>query len=94
MCLSPAVGFAEHYFPPRGICPPKPPPKVQLVNPIAEFQTVLTPATMHVSAKLAAAEKAGKPSFSFEFFPPKTAQGVQNLYDRTKRRYPLLVPAH
>lgn len=29
---------------------------------------------MHVSSKLAKAEKAKKPIFSFEFFPPKTAQ--------------------
>lgn len=27
------------------------------------------------------------PSFSFEYFPPKTAQGVQNLYDRMERMY-------
>ena len=37
---------------------------------------------MHISEKLYAAQKTGKPGFSFEFFPPKTAQGVQNLYDR------------
>jgi hypothetical protein len=29
---------------------------------------------MHISEKLAEAQKAGKVSFSFEFFPPKTAQ--------------------
>ena len=29
---------------------------------------------MHISQKLAEAEKTGKPMFSFEFFPPKTAQ--------------------
>lgn len=33
------------------------------------------------------AERTGKPSFSFEYFPPKTAQGVQNLYDRMDRMY-------
>ena len=44
---------------------------------------------MHISQKLAEAEKAKKPSFSFEFFPPKTAQGVQNLYDRMDRMHDL-----
>lgn len=29
------------------------------------------------------------PSFSFEFFPPKTTQGIQNLYDRMDRMYHL-----
>jgi methylenetetrahydrofolate reductase (NADPH) len=29
---------------------------------------------MHISQKLREAEKNGKPVFSFEFFPPKTAQ--------------------
>lgn len=37
---------------------------------------------MHISAKLEEARQANRPTFSFEFFPPKTAQGVQNLYDR------------
>lgn len=36
---------------------------------------------------LAEAERTGKPAFSFEFFPPKTAQGVQNLYDRMDRMH-------
>ncbi|ODQ77205.1 hypothetical protein BABINDRAFT_15698 [Babjeviella inositovora NRRL Y-12698] len=30
-----------------------------------------------------------KPTFSFEFFVPKTSQGVQNLYDRMDRMYDL-----
>lgn len=34
---------------------------------------------------LAQAELDKTPRFSFEFFPPKTAQGVQNLYDRMDR---------
>lgn len=38
---------------------------------------------------LAEAERTGKPTFSFEFFPPKTAQGVQNLYDRMDRMHAL-----
>ena len=42
---------------------------------------------MHISSKLAEAERAGKPVFSFEFFPPKTEQGVQNLYDRIDRMH-------
>lgn len=42
---------------------------------------------MHVHQMLADAERTGQPSFSFEYFPPKTAQGVQNLYDRVERMY-------
>lgn len=42
---------------------------------------------MHINDMLADAEKTGHPSFSFEYFPPKTAQGVQNLYDRMERMY-------
>ncbi|KAI1416896.1 methylenetetrahydrofolate reduct [Hypoxylon sp. FL1857] len=42
---------------------------------------------MHINEMLAEAEKTGQPSFSFEYFPPKTAQGVQNLYDRMERMY-------
>ncbi|KAL8873891.1 MAG: hypothetical protein Q9174_000694 [Haloplaca sp. 1 TL-2023] len=44
---------------------------------------------MHIGAKLAEAHREGKPAFSFEFFPPKTAQGVQNLYDRMDRMHEL-----
>ncbi|KAI9884350.1 MAG: hypothetical protein M1823_003867 [Watsoniomyces obsoletus] len=44
---------------------------------------------MHISEKLAQAERMGQPIFSFEFFPPKTAQGVQNLYDRMDRMHGL-----
>ena len=44
---------------------------------------------MHISKKLAAAQEAGKPVFSFEFFPPKTEQGVQNLYERMDRMHDL-----
>jgi len=42
---------------------------------------------MHIRDMLAEAERDGHPSFSFEYFPPKTAQGVQNLYDRIERMY-------
>jgi methylenetetrahydrofolate reductase (NADPH) len=44
---------------------------------------------MHISKKLAAAHENNQPTFSFEFFPPKTAQGVQNLYDRMDRMHDL-----
>ncbi|KAK0715700.1 methylenetetrahydrofolate reductase-domain-containing protein [Lasiosphaeris hirsuta] len=40
---------------------------------------------MHIREMLAEADRTGNPSFSFEYFPPKTAQGVQNLYDRMER---------
>ncbi|RMZ87066.1 hypothetical protein DV736_g5709, partial [Chaetothyriales sp. CBS 134916] len=44
---------------------------------------------MHITTKLNAAHSLGRPTFSFEFFPPKTAQGVQNLYDRMDRMHDL-----
>ena len=44
---------------------------------------------MHIKDKLAEAKASGKPMFSFEFFPPKTSQGVQNLYDRMDRMHDL-----
>jgi methylenetetrahydrofolate reductase (NADPH) len=40
---------------------------------------------MHIKDMLAETGRASRPSFSFEYFPPKTAQGVQNLYDRIER---------
>jgi methylenetetrahydrofolate reductase (NADPH) len=42
---------------------------------------------MYIHEVVAEAERTGQPSFSFEYFPPKTAQGVQNLYDRMERMY-------
>lgn len=42
---------------------------------------------MHIKAMLDETRRTGEPSFSFEYFPPKTAQGVQNLYDRMERMY-------
>ncbi|KAI0478456.1 methylenetetrahydrofolate reduct [Xylariaceae sp. FL0804] len=42
---------------------------------------------MHIYEMVAEAERTGQPSFSFEYFPPKTAQGVQNLYERMERMY-------
>lgn len=44
---------------------------------------------MHIREKLAQKEASGEPGISFEFFPPKTAQGVQNLYDRMDRMHGL-----
>lgn len=42
---------------------------------------------MHIKDMIADAERTGHPSFSFEYFPPKTLTGVQNLYDRIERMY-------
>jgi methylenetetrahydrofolate reductase (NADPH) len=42
---------------------------------------------MHIKEMLAESKETAAPSFSFEYFPPKTAQGVQNLYDRMDRMY-------
>lgn len=42
---------------------------------------------MHISPKLRQSAAEKQPTFSFEFFPPKTAQGVQNLYDRMDRMH-------
>lgn len=44
---------------------------------------------MKVTQKLEQAhqDKSAPATFSFEFFPPKTSQGVQNLYDRMDRMY-------
>ncbi|EAW13994.1 methylenetetrahydrofolate reductase (NAD(P)H) MET13 [Aspergillus clavatus NRRL 1] len=44
---------------------------------------------MHVKDKLYQNEAGGQVGISFEFFPPKTAQGVQNLYDRMDRMHAL-----
>jgi methylenetetrahydrofolate reductase (NADPH) len=44
---------------------------------------------MHIKDKLAAAEATGRTGISFEFFPPKTVQGVQNLYERMDRMHGL-----
>ena len=42
---------------------------------------------MHITKKLAAAHEEGRATYSFEFSPPKTAQGVQNLYDLIDRMH-------
>ncbi|KAI5475339.1 hypothetical protein MNV49_001608 [Pseudohyphozyma bogoriensis] len=38
-----------------------------------------------ISEKIAQAQRDGRPWWSFEFFPPKTADGWVNLYDRIER---------
>ncbi|BGP41592.1 methylenetetrahydrofolate reductase (NAD(P)H) met13 [Rhodotorula kratochvilovae] len=40
---------------------------------------------MRISDKIKKAEREGRPWWSFEFFPPKTAEGWVNLYDRIER---------
>ncbi|KAJ2465351.1 methylenetetrahydrofolate reductase (NAD(P)H) met13, partial [Coemansia sp. RSA 2337] len=40
---------------------------------------------MRIVDKLKQAEESGLPYFSFEYFPPKTEQGLVNLYDRIER---------
>ncbi|KAG0151802.1 hypothetical protein CROQUDRAFT_719708 [Cronartium quercuum f. sp. fusiforme G11] len=40
---------------------------------------------MKISQKLAAAEAEGRIAWSFEYFPPKTDNGLANLYDRIQR---------
>nr|AAL91367.2 chimera1 [synthetic construct]WBT04607.1 Met13 [synthetic construct] len=37
-------------------------------------------------------QTSGKPTYSFEYFVPKTTQGVQNLYDRMDRMYEASLP--
>lgn len=44
---------------------------------------------MHISKKLAAARKEGRTTHSFEYFPPKTSQGLTNLYERMDRMHDL-----
>ncbi|KAG0226223.1 hypothetical protein BGW42_003817 [Actinomortierella wolfii] len=44
---------------------------------------------MKVIDKIRKAEEEGRPYWSFEYFPPKTTAGVQNLYDRMERMYNL-----
>ncbi|KAF7728077.1 hypothetical protein EC973_006715 [Apophysomyces ossiformis] len=40
---------------------------------------------MKIIDKIKKAEEEGRMYWSFEYFPPKTAQGVQNLFDRIER---------
>ncbi|CCC69895.1 hypothetical protein NCAS_0D03140 [Naumovozyma castellii] len=48
---------------------------------------------MRITEKLQAHQReSDKPTFSFEYFVPKTTQGVQNLYDRMDRMYEASLP--
>ncbi|KAG1180442.1 hypothetical protein G6F70_004545 [Rhizopus microsporus] len=40
---------------------------------------------MKITTKIKKAEDEGRMFYSFEYFPPKTTMGVQNLYDRIER---------
>ncbi|KAJ2468889.1 methylenetetrahydrofolate reductase 1 [Coemansia sp. RSA 2322] len=40
---------------------------------------------MRIADRIKQAEDTGAPYYSFEFFPPKTEQGLTNLYDRIER---------
>jgi hypothetical protein len=42
-------------------------------------------ASPHVSKLIAEAEAAGKPYYAIEFFPPRTPEGLANLYARCSR---------
>ncbi|CAJ0846780.1 14968_t:CDS:10 [Entrophospora sp. SA101] len=42
---------------------------------------------MKIINKVQKAMEENRPYWSFEYFPPKTQQGVQNLYDRMERMY-------
>ncbi|RKP22569.1 methylenetetrahydrofolate reductase-domain-containing protein, partial [Syncephalis pseudoplumigaleata] len=44
---------------------------------------------MKITQKLHKAEAEKRPYWSFEYFPPKTQQGLLNLYDRMERMYRL-----
>lgn len=44
---------------------------------------------MKITEKIQQAAQDDRSYWSFEYFPPKTAQGVQNLYDRMERMYQL-----
>ncbi|ORX88979.1 methylenetetrahydrofolate reduct [Basidiobolus meristosporus CBS 931.73] len=44
---------------------------------------------MKVITKIEQATAENRPFWSFEYFPPKTQQGINNLYDRMERMYKL-----
>ncbi|KAF9170877.1 hypothetical protein BGX20_008381, partial [Mortierella sp. AD010] len=44
---------------------------------------------MKVIDKINRAEAEGRSFWSFEYFPPKTTAGVQNLFERMERMYNL-----
>ena len=39
----------------------------------------------HISDLIKAKQEEGKPFIAFEYFPPRTDSGVQNLYQRFER---------
>ncbi|KAK3818915.1 MAG: methylenetetrahydrofolate reductase-domain-containing protein [Benniella sp.] len=44
---------------------------------------------MKIIDKITRAQEEGRPFWSFEYFPPKTTAGVQNLFERMERMYNL-----
>lgn len=50
-----------------------------------QIYTDSRPAAMKVIDKINKGLEGGNVVFSFEFFPPKTDEGVENLYDRMDR---------
>jgi methylenetetrahydrofolate reductase (NADPH) len=40
---------------------------------------------MKVIEKIKNASQFGQPTFSFEYFPPRTEEGVENLFERLDR---------
>ncbi len=40
---------------------------------------------MKLIDKIRTSTEEGKPFYSFEYFPPKTVPGLENLYDRIER---------
>lgn len=44
---------------------------------------------MKIIDKIKRAEDDSRPFWSFEYFPPKTTAGVQNLFERMERMYNL-----
>lgn len=51
------------------------------------------PSEAHIATQLQRAAEAGRPLVSLEFFPPKTQQGLSNLYARIARMRSDLSPA-
>lgn len=54
---------------------------------LAQLATATIDGTMRISHKLrqAAEQQDGVPTWSYEYFPPKTDTGMANLYDRIER---------
>ena len=54
--------------------------------PSERTRALFSPAMVKLTEKIHAAEAAGEgPWVAFEFFPPRTADGVSNLYKRFDR---------